>query len=44
MGYQFRHPELVSGPLEIARLPHEVLKQVQDDDCRLNDKFQGGNT
>ena len=37
MVHQFRHPELVSGSLEIARLPQEFLKQVQDDEC------QGGN-
>jgi hypothetical protein len=44
MVHQYRHPELVSGPLEIARLPHDILKQVQDDDSRLDDEFQGGNT
>ena len=27
-----RHPELVSGSLSTARLPNEVLKQVQDDE------------
>jgi hypothetical protein len=32
MTHQYRHPELVSGPPEIARLPHEILKQVQDDE------------
>jgi len=30
----FRHPELVSGPLGVMRLPHEIQKQVQDDECQ----------
>jgi hypothetical protein len=29
-----RHPELVSGSLEVRTMPDEVLKRVQDDDER----------
>jgi hypothetical protein len=31
--FKHRHPELVSGSLEVLAVPDEVLKKVQDDEC-----------